>query len=176
MKKCMILMGRYGGQVLTLDDLVAQGAIADGWATLLDNKTYPYDVNILLGGDRPDSLRVFEYQISTGRTGTEELRASPIIKISKGNEAVVTVAEAEAPKFESADSVYFEGTGNAKFDNLTFGDIRVEGPNIVIVGYTNSSEVNNRGTVIRAMYGPNPGIIRPFYSLIHDPNPERKRT
>jgi len=177
MKKCMILMGRYGGQVLTLDDLVAEGAVLDGWAIDLTNKPYPYEVATIYGGNRPESLRLFEYAIATGSGGTDEIQASPILSISKGPEAVVTVAALEAPKFESADAVHIEGTGNAKFDNITFGHIRVEGPNIIIIGYTNATEVDNRGTVMRAKYGPNPQIEPlPFHSLIHDPDPERKRT
>jgi hypothetical protein len=177
MKQCMILMGRYSGQVLSLDDTVASGAVTDGWAVDLTDRFYPYEVTILPGGNRPQSLRTFEYQISTGRVGTEGMHPSPILHINKGAESVITVAQSEASKFASADSIYIEGTGNAKFDGIVFGGIVVDGPNITLINYTNPTEVNNQGTVIRTDEQPEIGPkLTPFYPLIHDPNPERKRT
>jgi hypothetical protein len=159
MRKCMVLMGQYAGQVLTIDDEIAEAGVLDGWCVVVTGRSYPYDVPVTPGAEKPESLLMFEYQVNHGSVSTQALAASPILSISKGPEAVVTIEMSEAPKFISADSVYFEGTGNPKFDNLVFGDIIVAGDKITIVGYTNSAEVSNRGTVIRALYGPNPGLL-----------------
>ncbi len=155
----MVFMGQYAGQVLIMDDEIAEAAVEDGWGAEVTGTSYPYDFPVTPGAEKPASLQMFEYQVNHGNVSTQALASSPILSISKGPEAIVTIEMSEAPKFASADSVYFEGTGNAKFDNLTFGDIRVADDKITIVGYTNSSEVTNRGTVIRALYGPNPGSL-----------------
>lgn len=177
MKKCMILMGRYGGQVLTLDDGIAAGGIADGWAIDLAGQPYPFPVTILPSADRPLSLRLFENKVMLGGISTQPLSSSPIISATKAKPCVITVAAGEAPKYVSAPGVYINGTGNSALDNITFGHITVSGTQITLIGYNNPTAVANKGTVARAEIAPNPGIEPlPFHSLIYDPDPERKRT
>jgi hypothetical protein len=152
MKKCMILMGRYGGQILSLDDGIAGGAIADGWAVDLAGKSYPFSTAVVPSADRPLSLRLFENQVMKGCLSTQPMSSSPILSITKAKPCVVTVAAGEAPKYISAKSIYINGTGNAALDNITFTNITVSGAQVTLVNYNNPNTVaDNKGSLARVL-------------------------
>lgn len=153
MKNCLILMGRYGGQLLRLDDSTAAIAIADGWAWDVAGKSQPYEsVPFLVAGPRLPSLRAFEVHIGVGGLGTDVIQPSPILSITAANPAVVTVDAAQSPKFTSATRVEIEGTGNDRLDgkvfNCTVGGSPV-GSVITLTGFNNipGPAVSNQGTI-----------------------------